>query len=115
MILRRMAFACGMALTWTCAVFGWSLLTAPICTGNRTGLARHRVIEIRDGITQYALDHNRCPIGNADLIYERYVNRQGMVDPWGTVFAFTCRGGDPIVRSAGPDRLFDTADDITSD
>jgi len=37
-------------------------------------------------------------------------------DPWGTVFEYRYSPGDtfPVLVSAGPDKLFDTADDIRS-
>ena len=33
------------------------------------------------------------------------------MDPWGTSVAYWCHGEDVEVRSAGPDKLFNTADD----
>lgn len=38
--------------------------------------------------------------------------RQPAVDPWGTPFDIACDGRRVRVRSAGPDRRLDTADDI---
>jgi len=47
------------------------------------------------------------------------VGPRDFVDPWGTNIVYSCSTEGPEtdleVRSAGPDRLFNTADDITSD
>lgn len=37
-----------------------------------------------------------------------------ITDPWETTYIIDCRGDDTIARSAGPDRLPNTADDIIS-
>jgi hypothetical protein len=34
------------------------------------------------------------------------------IDSWGQPFHITCDGGDVIVRSSGPDRVPNTADDV---
>jgi hypothetical protein len=46
----------------------------------------------------------------------RDVNSVGeVVDPWGTPYRFTMENGQPpLIRSAGPDRAFDTKDDLIS-
>ena len=47
------------------------------------------------------------------------VGARDFVDPWGTSIVYSCSTEDPdgdvTVRSAGPDRIFNTADDITND
>jgi hypothetical protein len=37
------------------------------------------------------------------------------IDPWGTSIPFSCSGDAIIVKSAGPDRLFGTFDDVAND
>jgi hypothetical protein len=37
------------------------------------------------------------------------------VDPWGVPYRYRLKGEVPIVDSAGPDKIFDTEDDIKSD
>ena len=39
-----------------------------------------------------------------------------VIDPWGTPYRFTLQDGQsPLIRSAGPDRIFDDKDDLVSD
>ena len=108
------AMVIGLALTWTCAAFGLFIVTVPTCGGRTLRIAKIRVREIEQGFSQYQLDNGRCPATVDVLVAEKYVHKQGLVDPWGTRFAYRCSDEDSIVRSAGPDRLFGTADDVTN-
>jgi hypothetical protein len=108
------AIMCGILVTWTTAAIGYQMFRPGICHGRSWSLARGRIKEIATGIAIYQLDNGRssCPSGD-DLTREKYVARGGLKDPWGTFIAFHCMpGGDIVVRSAGPDRLFHTNDDI---
>jgi len=57
-----------------------------------------------------------CPARLAEL--NTYVGRADTLDPWGTTYQFLCGHQHGVVglrvRSAGPDRQFDTGDDIGS-
>jgi hypothetical protein len=76
-------------------------------------IAATRVKESSRGATSYRGDRLRCPT-TEDLLAGGYVSAGALTDPWGTAIAFHCSdAGEVIVRSAGPDRLFSTADDIT--
>ena len=109
----------GIALTWLCAATGLFLLhefsTMSSCPGGKHRIARMRAREFAMGVAQFEIDNNRCPTGNDELIEGRYVTRQGAVDTWGTTIAFSCSRDDVRASSAGPDRMFGSADDITTD
>jgi hypothetical protein len=64
---------------------------------------------------QWLLDHPArvCPTSLLELAPER--DWRDFVDPWGTPLKFACRAGSFVVRSAGEDARFGTADDIRSD
>ncbi len=117
MIGRFCAIACGLALTWTCAAVGLSILTTHGCVGrkvhNAHGRARNIVRGIDFALSMYLVDRHRCPATRDDLIAEGYADARDFVDPWGTSVAFWCSQDLQMVRSAGPDHIFDTADDVT--
>jgi hypothetical protein len=106
---------CGILVTWAAAAFGYQMFRPGICHGHSWSLARGRIKEIATGIAIYQLDNGRsCPSWE-DLSGQKYVARGVAKDPWGTIIAFHCMpSGDIAVRSAGPDRLFHTDDDVTN-
>ena len=109
---------CGVALTWTCAAFG--LLVTQFVFGShgcpsRVTIASLRVRDIDTAIAQYQIDQHRCPIDSDDLVAGKYVNPRGLVDPWNRAIQFTCTDEDTRVVSAGPDKIFGTADDVVND
>ncbi len=108
------AMVIGMALTWTCAAFGLFIVTAPTCGGRTVKLAKNRVREIEHAFLEYQIDNGRCPAAIDVLVAEKYLAKQGLVDPWGTRVAYGCYGIDVEVRSAGADKLFNTDDDVTN-
>ena len=109
------AMVIGMALTWTCAAFGLFIVTAPTCGGGRVKLAKNRVREIEQAFLEYQIDKGRCPATIDALVAEKYLPKQGLVDPWGMRIAYWCYGMDVEVRSAGTDKRFNTSDDITNE
>lgn len=112
------AMVIGMALTWTSAAFGLLIVTAPTCGGGRVRIAKIRVREIEQAFLEYQIDNGRCPASIDVLVAEKYLVKQGLVDPWGTRFAFWCAGADLddlIVTSAGADRTFGTGDDVKNE
>ena len=79
------------------------------------------------GLTVYKKLHGHYPQGNTEeiakslseedpkhpaLVWESH--DKPMVDPWGTRFSIEINGEMVIIRSAGPDRLFGTTDDIVN-
>jgi len=115
MIGRFSKILCGIALTWSCAAAGLFLLhefNQPWpCSVAR--IARLRAREIEMGIEQFQIENKRCPAGTAELIQGRYVSIHSLVDPWGRALLFWCKDDGPRALSAGPDREFGTADDVT--
>ena len=79
--------------------------------------ARMEVMMIQPVAEKYVVDHPKgpCP-GVRTLIEAGELSRASVVvDPWGGEYAIRCRGEDDVrVVSAGPDRWFDTADDVAS-
>ena len=69
-----------------------------------------------EAFPQWAIEHMdaHCPRSIDEL--SPVIARDNALDAWGTPIELRC--GDPIrgafIRSAGPDRHFDTPDDITS-
>ena len=106
----------GVALTWASAAFGVMALADNAFVSYRcpslTRTAKLRIREVQSALAQYQIDQNRCPTPG-DLIDE--IRHPGsLVDPWSTSIAYWCHGEDVEVRSAGPDKLFSTDDDITN-
>ena len=68
-----------------------------------------------EAFPQWASEHHEepCPTSIDEL--SSFVARAPL-DPWGTTLELRCGRGyrGAFVRSAGPDRTFDTADDISS-
>jgi hypothetical protein len=116
MIKRLCAVLCGIALTWTCAAFGLFVLTADRCTLRtpKSQVARARVREIEDAVSHYRLARGQCPPTSDDLFKHTDVNPSSLLDPWGTSIPYWCSDDGAEAISAGPDRIFGTADDITA-
>ena len=111
------AVLCGIALTWAAAAFGLALLGPGSCHVRIPHLktARYLAAETASAVQLFRIVENHCPTRDA-LVSRNYVDARELIDPWGTSITFHCTpGGNVIVRSAGPDRLFDTPDDITND
>ena len=111
------AVLCGIALTWTAGAFGLALLAPRGCAvplPHVTG-ARYLAAETASAVQISRIRERRCPTRD-QLVGRNYVDARTLVDPWGTSMTIRCTpGGSVVVRSAGPDLLFDTRDDITSD
>jgi hypothetical protein len=115
--------AAGLAATGLAVFVG--LTTAEAVThAGCCGVSRVRTAFLRaraghDAIEWFVIDHGRCPAGHQELVAERYLDALDLHDPWGTSIALGCGApeGDTIVtaRSAGPDRMFGTPDDIPAD
>jgi hypothetical protein len=111
---RACLLFCGVALTWTCAAFGLFVGDMGNCTLSVPAVreARVRVAEVRQALTTYQIERNRCPTTSDDLLAGGYIDARRFLDPWRTRIAFSCSAEDTNVSSAGPDRVFNTADDI---
>jgi hypothetical protein len=83
------------------------------CPSSPTRSAKLRILDLHAGLSHHHIDKNRCPTPG-DLIREKYTHPHNLVDPWGTSIAYWCLPGDFEIRSAGPDKFFDTDDDVTN-
>ena len=121
MIGKFCTILCGIAATWACIAVGlfmFRALTRPMCTFSPARRARLQVRDVEQALVQYAIENNRCPWDKNELISGRYVRSAHLVDPWGTAVAYSCSPDDELnvsVTSAGPDRIFGTADDVTAE
>jgi hypothetical protein len=118
-ILRKVgifyAVVFGIAVTWTVAAFGLAMLRPTGCRIPRDRDAHLRILQTTSTVRGYRLLEDRCPT-RGTLVAGGFVDARALVDPWGTGIAFHCLPDDDVVvRSAGPDRVFHTADDITVD
>ena len=82
-----------MALTWTCAAFGTVHRHRRRPAAAKVKIAKNRVREIQHAFLEYQIDNGRCPATIDVLVADRYLTKQGLVDPWGTRFAYWCYGG----------------------
>jgi hypothetical protein len=116
---RLFALLCGVALTCAASAFGMTVVDELLFAGYRCParpkLTALRVGGVRAGLTRYQIEKGWCPTARDALIDGKYVNAWELVDPWDTSIAYWCHGEDMQVRSAGPDKLFNTDDDIASD
>jgi len=112
---RLFGLLCGVALTCASSAFGM-MVVEEILFGYRCpagpNLAALRVGGVHAALTQYQSEKGWCPTTSDDLIHGKYVNARELVDPWGTSIAYWCHDKAMQVRSAGPDKLFNTDDDI---
>jgi hypothetical protein len=93
-----------------------------MATRRRMVMHAHALLAMRhlqEALVQYGADHtDQCPRSMSVLVEYGYLDRQ-VRDDWGTALAFTCTSpfstDNPLVVSAGPDRRFDTPDDLRTD
>jgi hypothetical protein len=77
-------------------------------------ISQARVAEIKEALLAHLAVEKKCPAALDDLIRDRAVDRHSLNDAWGTPIAYRCSDRGTQVRSAGPNKVFGTADDITS-
>jgi hypothetical protein len=70
---------------------------------------------VEEATVHYRFDHSdECPPSIEALVDGHYLVRSPR-DTWGQTLAYRCAASDgPEITSAGPDRRFGTADDLTS-
>ena len=88
-------------------------MTLPCYRVAQKRVALGRVREIDSALVRYRLERNRCPVSRHDLVVSG-VPPFALTDPWGTSIATWCSEDGPKVTSAGPDKDFNTSDDITN-
>jgi hypothetical protein len=109
--------ACGFwiaALVCGCLVLGLYAWTAPRYWAAQSRVSDQRVRDLDQGLAKYLLDNRRCPPTAAALVERGYVRPSMLKDAWGSRIAWSCSEVGARVRSAGRDRIFDTADDIAN-
>ena len=78
-------------------------------------VSQQRVQELDQAVARYVLDTRHCPRTMADLVAMGYVERARAEGcPGGRTSPSPAPMQERCVRSAGRDRVFDTADDITT-
>jgi hypothetical protein len=86
---------------------------------SRLRLSTLRVRAARDASIQFMIEHGACPSSVGQLANERFVDGDKLRDAWGVPLLLECpvarADAGSVVRSAGPDGQFGTADDITAD
>lgn len=97
------------------ALIGWGIV-ATIIWGKGVADEIGKVIqtqsvisESKNAIENHRLEHNTLPDGieGNKLVVEKK-------DGWGTELRYEVEGDSYLIRSAGPDKQFDTSDDLTS-
>ncbi len=63
-------------------------------------------------IYNYRLANYSLPKSLRDLVNEGYIKSSALTDEWGTEYKFELKGNKVIITSAGPDKKFNTKDDI---
>jgi len=83
---------------------------------SRLATAKTELRTIESALDMYRLAKGRLPdpsAGLKPLLEGRYL-KMPTVDPWGQPFAYTLQNGEPVITSAGPDRVSGTPDDLSS-
>lgn len=71
-------------------------------------------VALRIGAAIYVTQHEKCPTVD-EVVAAKLVSADLRTeDAWGKTYRITCPPAGPIVTSAGPDGVFETADDIVS-
>jgi len=69
---------------------------------------------IASAVELYNSENARCPT-MTDLVDERILlPEKRLRDPWNVEFRIVCAGASILVESAGPERKFGTADDLSN-
>ena len=106
--------ACGAGIAATALAMAIGLRQPTGCP-SRVTRAHLVARETGNAALRFILDHSRCPATEDELFTARYADAIAR-DPWGRELRLSCTtsssADDVTVTSAGPDRIFGTADDI---
>jgi hypothetical protein len=107
-----------VAAAWFCFQYGLPCFTRGCQGGGLHVTAWIRASVARRAIERFVSERGKCPSSEDELVGGVYMHAYSTIDPWGTPLLYHCdlRDGDHSswATSAGPDRVFWTADDITS-
>ena len=72
------------------------------------------LMQIEAALEQHYLLNDRYPDDFSEFLEENFHSKLKKVtlDSWGTPYRFARQGERYVIRSAGPDRAFDNADDV---
>ncbi len=85
---------------------------------SNVGLTKTQMHSFRSAISQFKLSEKRLPSSLDELVQESdggysYLSEDTVPDdPWGTPYEYRADGNEYTIRSAGPDKAYDTDDDI---
>lgn len=79
------------------------------------GLTKVLAVALRTSAAVWLVSHESCPSAE-ELIFAAHPTaaHASATDAWEAPFRITCRDGDAEVRSAGPDGVFSTDDDVVA-
>jgi hypothetical protein len=95
-------------------VVGTAALASPRFWRAQRRASYQRVRDTEHALAKYSSDRHRCPATRDDLVANGYLEPRKINDAWTTSLAYWCSEHGVHVLSAGPDRRFNTDDDITS-
>ena len=115
---RLLGLLGGVALTWACAAFGVMALIHIAFVSYRcpapTRMAHLRILDVEVGITQHQIVENRCPSPRRSHHRKIHAPAQPR-GPVGHQHRVLVPRRRLEIRSAGPDKVFNTNDDITNE
>ena len=84
----------------------------------RIAATRHSIANIETAVRMYEVTYRNCP-DSLDQLTRATDSHPAMMsgilkDPWGTQYRYSKTVGGYEIRSAGPDRMCETPDDITN-
>jgi hypothetical protein len=117
--LLMLALAWGTGATYSMARFGWEKLNERSCRPGNARLTEMRLKIAEEATIQFMIEEPRCPKGLEELVRRGYLDAVHAKDAWGTPIQLVCPGNRDVegcdAASAGPDREWNTADDLDSD
>lgn len=94
----------------------WASLLATLSTPDLVDTAQREVALLDQAAQLYQVMHGGACPKDVQGLREEVLPDAKSKDPWGTGYGLSCPSpGTALARSAGPDRRFDTADDVRSD
>ena len=97
---------------------GMAAYTNVIATTKKKA-AQTEMGQLKIGVMSYRMANNTLPASVEDLVKDGDVNTDAATDPWNVKYklSFKTQGSftTMIITSAGPDKKFGTADDITKE
>ena len=117
-LLWALPLSAGCAMTVFAAMLGLDLLGGGSCHQAPIHSAAVMVRDARSSLESFVAAEGRCPTSERELVELRYMKKTRR-DPWRQALFYRCYMGsdgtaEVSVRSAGPDRVFWSFDDMVS-